>query len=865
MPIVSLTQDRTHGLKRYTILLLVAWTLVVALSIFWRLQQERQEKISLSQHLARSYLEKDLILREWNIKHGFVYVPVTPENQPNPYLHLPEREIVTPSGRVLTAVNSSWLIRQIYEMIKDRSTSGGRLTSLQPLRPENAPDAWEKEALAKLAAGAPEVSEVTMAGGQPFMRLMRPLAANKNCLNCHANFSEGALAGGISVSLPLAAVAAVWEESFRAVVIAHGFLWLAGVLGIIFGARQLTEKITVQQETAAALQQSEKNFRLLVQNIPALVYRGYADGRVDFVDNKVESLTGYSKEDFSTGKVTWPEIIVPEDRPGSKQVFLQALKGDRAYRREYRIRRRNGDILWLSERSQIVLDEEGRIDFISGVLFDITQRKEMEQSLKESERFWKSILGAVGVGVIVINKSNGRITEVNPQAEAMIGLPREQILDQTREQFFICSAQSDQPVPRSSGSLGSEAKLRRADGTLMPIWKTAAPIRLDQVSYVLVSFVDLTEQRRAEVALTEANRELQVAMAKVEQTNREISLIGKLTELLQICASPEEAFPIISQFAGELFPDAAGVLYLLNSSNNLLTSACQWGEVQAGEPIFTPADCWGLRQGRPYACGTGPDNVISPRCHHIAKGMSGDYFCMPLSAQNETIGLLYLEKIGTMADGTPAAGFSLSHQKLAQTLAEHISLSLANLKLRETLRHQAIRDSLTGLFNRRYLTETLEREIARAQRRQAGLGVIMLDVDHFKRFNDTYGHEAGDRLLAVLGRYLQHVVRAEDIACRYGGEEFTLILPEITPEALWERAEQIRAGAKELEVLHQGKLLGEVTISLGLSHYPQHGQTGEALLQAADTALYQAKQNGRNRVVMAGSGYQTIPLGAQAA
>ncbi len=455
--------------------------------------------------------------------------------------------------------------------------------------------------------------------------------------------------------------------------------------------------------------------------------------------------------------------------------------------------------------------------------------------------------------MVVINKENGLITEVNPQAAAMIGLEREQIIGQIRERFFVCPARPQPQGLDQQHYQRSEGKLRCADGTLMPIWKTAAPITIDQVGYVLVSFVDLTDQRRAEMALTAANQELQKAVAAVEQTNREISLIGKMVELLQLCESPDEAFPIISQFGTELFPAVNGGLYLLNSSNNLLSLASQWGRLEAGENLFTPNECWALRQGRPYTCGLGAGNVIHPRCHHIAKQVRGDFFCMPLSAQNETLGLLYLEKIfQASGEAAPAAGLSEPQQQLARTLAEHISLSLANLKLRESLRHQAIRDPLTGLFNRRYLTETLDRELARAQRRGNGVGVVMLDVDHFKRFNDTHGHEAGDRLLAVLGRYLQGAIRAEDIACRYGGEEFTLIMPEITMEALLARVEQIRAGVQELEVLHQGKLLGEVTISLGISYFPQHGKDGETLLQAADAALYQAKQAGRNRVVMAG-------------
>ncbi len=864
MGLVPRSQDHIRGLRLYTLLLIGAWTLVVLLSIGWRINQEYAANLHQARETARSHLEKDLILRDWNIKHGFVYAPVTPENPPNPYLQLPEREIVTPTGKVFTAINSSLMIRQIYELAGKKSAYRGHLTSLQPLRPENTPDPWERQGLEQLLAGSPEVSGVAEKDGQLYFRLMQPLQASPKCLSCHANYTVGQLAGGISVALPLASITGAWQRTTWAVVMAHGFLWLVGVLGVVFASRQLENQVKAQHEIEIALRQSERNFRLLVQTIPALVYRGYADGRVDFVDDKVESLTGYTKEDFSSGRITWPEIIWPEDRPASKKIFLQALKGDGAYRREYRICRKDGDLLWLAERSQIILTDQGQIDFISGVVFDISLQKDLERSLQESERFWKSILEAVGVGVVVINKENGLITEVNPQAVAMIGQSKAKIIGQTRETFFLCPSSQDKAI--SSSLSGSEGKLRSADGSLIPIWKTAAPIKIDETAYVLVSFVDLTEQQRAEMALTEANRELQAAVAKVEQTNKEISLIGNMVELLQICESPDEAFPIIGHFATELFPAVSGGLYLLNSSNNLLAQACQWGELQAGEPVFTPRDCWALRQGRPYASGDSPSNVIYPRCHHIKTAVAGDYFCMPLTAQNETLGLLYLEKSrGAAASVGGEHSLDRSQRKLARTLAEHISLSLANLKLRETLRHQAIRDSLTGLFNRRYLTETLEREIARAQRRDSGLGIIMLDVDHFKRFNDTYGHEAGDRLLAVLGRYLQGAARAEDIACRYGGEEFTLILPEITMATLLERAEQIRAGARELEVLHQGKLLGEVTISLGVSYFPQHGKDGETLLQAADAALYQAKRTGRNRVVMAGCALNDRAAGTQAA
>jgi diguanylate cyclase (GGDEF)-like protein len=191
-------------------------------------------------------------------------------------------------------------------------------------------------------------------------------------------------------------------------------------------------------------------------------------------------------------------------------------------------------------------------------------------------------------------------------------------------------------------------------------------------------------------------------------------------------------------------------------------------------------------------------------------------------------------------------------EQLAQTMADNIGLALANLKLRETLRGQAIRDALTGLFNRRYLEETLDREMQRVRRRGGKLGLMMLDLDFFKQFNDTYGHEAGDALLSSLGNLLRTRIRAEDIACRYGGEEFILILPEITLETLLKRAEAIRQGVANLQVHYRGQVLGNISISVGVALFPDHGDNRDDLLLAVDAALYQAKKQGRNTVVVAG-------------
>lgn len=186
--------------------------------------------------------------------------------------------------------------------------------------------------------------------------------------------------------------------------------------------------------------------------------------------------------------------------------------------------------------------------------------------------------------------------------------------------------------------------------------------------------------------------------------------------------------------------------------------------------------------------------------------------------------------------------------QLIETAAEQLAMALSNLELQERLRIQSIREPLTGLFNRRYLEESLARELARCARRGLPLALMMLDLDHFKRFNDTHGHPGGDALLAGFGRLLQQLSRQEDIACRYGGEEFTLILPESTPQAAAERAEQIRAAVEAMRVPHLGKDLPPVTVSIGLACFPHDGQEPEALLRSADQALYRAKAQGRNRV-----------------
>lgn len=353
----------------------------------------------------------------------------------------------------------------------------------------------------------------------------------------------------------------------------------------------------------------------------------------------------------------------------------------------------------------------------------------------------------------------------------------------------------------------------------------------------------LEERVQARTAeLEQANLRAQQSLLALERTHRETSLISELLELLQACGTESESQRMMERFGARLFPDESGAIYLYRASRNQLEMATAWG----GEPTqvkwFPPEDCWALRRGREHVSVGGKHDVC---CPHLLKAEANpaNAICIPMMAHGETTGLLVLESRGT--------AISEATQRLAILVAERIGLALSNLQLHEKLRNQAIRDPLTAMYNRRYFEETAARELLRAGESGSSVGVIMIDVDHFKRFNDSYGHEAGDAVLQRVGLVLQSNTRVEDVVCRYGGEEFVMLLPGLPPNVIVERAESLREAVGELTVRFHGETLAKVTISCGVSLFPDQGRGCAELIEAADHALYQAKQAGRNRVEVA--------------
>jgi diguanylate cyclase (GGDEF)-like protein len=357
---------------------------------------------------------------------------------------------------------------------------------------------------------------------------------------------------------------------------------------------------------------------------------------------------------------------------------------------------------------------------------------------------------------------------------------------------------------------------------------------------------DMVRRRRADEALQRASAKLSGWAGTLEQRGREIALLGEMGDLLQTCKQPVEAYGVVAQFAPQLCPGAAGMLATVTPDSGLETVAA-WGGLEHGRQ-FPAGACWAVRRERVHAV---EDPELGTICPHVSPGLTTGYVCVPLLAQGEALGVLHVQDSPDDVAPTVPKHVREARRQLVVNMGHHVALALANLRLQESLRQQAIRDPLTELFNRRYMEESLGREVRRATRRQSTVGIIMLDIDHFKRFNDSYGHEAGDALLRGVGSFLKTHVRGEDIACRYGGEEFTLILPGAPLEVSAQRAEQLRKGIEELRVIHQGQPLPTVTLSLGAAVFPEHGATGDAVIRAADVALYRAKQDGRNRVVIA--------------
>jgi diguanylate cyclase (GGDEF)-like protein len=277
--------------------------------------------------------------------------------------------------------------------------------------------------------------------------------------------------------------------------------------------------------------------------------------------------------------------------------------------------------------------------------------------------------------------------------------------------------------------------------------------------------------------------------------------------------------------------------------------SARWGGFATSRPGSFESDCWAVRRGRLHlvsAGRTGPG--LQPVCGHLGggsvlpEGMT-HAICVPLFTSSERPGALHLVTREAMADDELRAAVWG-----AETVADALKLSLANLRLRLSLREQAVRDWMTGLYNRRYFEEVLRHELSRSARTHESLTLALLDIDHFKAFNDSFGHEAGDEVIKAVARQLLGFVRSYDIACRVGGEELAVLMPRAHLQETSERLDQLRERIGKVELQHDGNALPAITVSIGVAALGEGG-SGEDILRRADVALYAAKHGGRNRLM----------------
>lgn len=335
---------------------------------------------------------------------------------------------------------------------------------------------------------------------------------------------------------------------------------------------------------------------------------------------------------------------------------------------------------------------------------------------------------------------------------------------------------------------------------------------------------------------------------------QEVKLLGELNEWLQSSRSLGELFDMVGKFLRHMLPGAAGSIYVYSNSRDVLDGMSAWNGGKLKKHIH-PESCWALRRGRTYTYGV---SEVDFHCEHVDPEDDSPYFCFPLLAHGETVGLMHLKK----HDDVTIESF-LALRKQAQMCAEQISMAIANVRMRDLLQEQSIRDPLTGLFNRRHMIDRMRHLIDLTGKKSNAVHVVYLDLDHFKRFNDTHGHDAGDFVLRAVGEVLDATCVDDDVPCRIGGEEFVLLWPGLTKAELHKRVDVLCNKISGLALNYQTKTLPKVTASVGVASAPEHGNLPQDILRAADQAMYDAKANGRDQVVYFGNDQNAQSVGSR--
>ncbi|MEH2362530.1 diguanylate cyclase [Nostoc sp.] len=348
--------------------------------------------------------------------------------------------------------------------------------------------------------------------------------------------------------------------------------------------------------------------------------------------------------------------------------------------------------------------------------------------------------------------------------------------------------------------------------------------------------IDITESIEAQRSLTNLNRQLEEKTLKLEAKKQELIYLSDMADMLYSCESEDEVYKVVALTCSKLFPNMSGSIYIIANSKNYVQMNSIWGGERTSKEIFLQSECWALRRGK--------INLLSPRnsglmCSHLIQPVSGAHLCVPLFGQGELVGVLHIYAL---------AEISPEDQQITEIIARTLAFALNNISIKQRLTHENLRDAMTQLFNQNYMQTITEQRLAEAERSGEPLSVIFLDIDNFKSYNSRYGHLTANIVLQGLAKLLLKSIRSFDIACRWGGEEFVIVIPNITLETLRKRVEQLRLDVEQMQLKDGDQILESITASFGIA-VSEPGITVKDFLNRADQAMLEAKRTGKNRVM----------------
>jgi diguanylate cyclase (GGDEF)-like protein/PAS domain S-box-containing protein len=467
----------------------------------------------------------------------------------------------------------------------------------------------------------------------------------------------------------------------------------------------------------------------------------------------------------------------------------------------------------------------------------------------QSEDFYAGLVTRHSSDAVVISGPDRKALWVNAAFSTETGFVLEDI--QGKEPGSVLQGPDTDPMAARMIDLacGQRREVRldilnyKRDGT--PFWIDLKVTPVYDANGVHTHFISTMRDISERKTLEDQNEEMRQAEA-LRQSERQ--LLALTSEWLYSAKSFEELLMVVRRAMHTLIPEADGALYIYGAERTTLDLVASWGTIPDFPEHILPDDCWALRRGRAYAYGLKP---IQFPCDHVHK-KDTPYFCLPIIAHGETIGLMHIIFDGFEEDGLMRhmrAEVLGNRWDISLICAEQISLAVANVRLRHELQERSVRDALTGLWNRRWFGEQAMRELAAAERENTEVSLIALDVDHFKRFNDQFGHDAGDLVLREVAQLMTPMAKDSIYPCRLGGEEFTLLCPGVSAARAYQIAETLRQQVASLQLVSGGVTLPAVTISCGIATYPKDARALDPLMKVSDRALYKAKDSGRNCTV----------------